>query len=128
MQAYKSNRRQFGFQAIQIWSSIIIRFWLQRRYCLNNGDFDINLIYFRSKSIVSIFFLDYKINWYQFKDQKSWLKDWLWLKDQKRQFLLKKFIYFDYFDHFWTILKQNRSISIYINFLIKSGHDFVAMI
>ena len=47
---------------------------------------------------------DLKINQSQLKDQKSRLKVQNYqLKDQKCQYVLKKLIYFDFFNHFQSI-------------------------
>ena len=74
--------------------------------------FSIKVDHFRS-------LFDLKIDVNQWKDQKRWLKvqkSWLkawksWLKDQKSrlkdwnyQYILKKLIYFDFFNQFQTIL------------------------
>ena len=129
MRDYKLNRRRFGFQAVQIRSSIKIPFKFQWRYCIN--DLDLQLIYFQLK------------DWY--KKLIKGLKDRnYWLKDQKCQFILKKSIYFDFFDQFWTISnnfdKKSIYLVIYINFFetvltrfnrfccdnYKSGSKFVS--
>ena len=74
------------------------------RFQSNFDQFLIKVDHFRS-------LFDWKINQSQFKDRKSQLKDQNYqLKDQKCQYILKKLIYFEFFDHFQSILISFQSL------------------
>ena len=72
--------------------------------------------------------LDWKIDLSQLKDRKSQLKDWNYqLNDQNCQFIWKKLIYFNFFDHFrfdsityWLKTKIIKSINYDIFDIIRT--------
>ena len=101
IRAYESNRRRFRFQAGPFWLSISVWFEIQRRIRISNCNFDLNLIYFRLKSITFDLFSIY-----------FWLKDlkWpskCWLINRKQQFISKIWSFLTIFFYIWPIFDVN---------------------
>ena len=100
MQAYKSNRQWFRFQAVWIWLSISVWFKSDDKNCIVDHHFDLILISFHLNSTT---FLIKRL-------KKMTL---MLIKRLKKSNLIKKSTYIDFFNLIWPlsiIIDQIRSL------------------